>query len=262
LISKQKIKFIRSLQQKKFRIENGVFIAEGVKIVSEALLSPLVKVNELICTNEAKENLPVKTFSKVNTIEVTKNEFEQLSDLKAPQGAMAIIEIPKNELPPVVELTDLVILLDKIRDPGNLGTIIRLADWFGIKTMICSADTVDCYNPKVVQASMGAIFRVKCFYTELVDYITKAQKETEYKIYSTTLNGENLYTIQLQNKAMLLFGNEANGLSEELIQLADKNIHIPAYSSSETSSESLNVSLAAAIICSEFRRQETVSYSK
>jgi TrmH family RNA methyltransferase len=263
MINKQQIKLIRSLQQKKYRDENNLFVVEGLKSVNETIDTLPHLLKTIFVSEESKtiNNLnPLPNTCKL--IEVPGEEFPKLSSLKTPQGILALVNKPSLKLPEFITLKDLIIVLDRIRDPGNLGTIIRLADWFGIKNIICSEDTVDCYNPKVIQASMGGILRVDIHYTNLSSFIKGLKIATGYKVYGTSLNGNNLYHDKLDQPAVIIFGNESLGISEELTNLIDQNLLIPNYNLSKETSESLNVSIASAIVCAEFRRQTLANHSK
>lgn len=251
MISKAKIKFIRSLQQKKYRDKEKLFLVEGLKIVKELLIHQPSSCEELYLVN----NLDTSTSAELNSFQnkqfISENELKQISALKTPPGVLAIVKYPAISAP---ELTrDISLALDKIQDPGNLGTIIRIADWFGVKNIVCSEDTVDCYNPKVVQSTMGAIFRSRIYYTDLKNIIQ--ENRSHVTSYATSLSGENVYETTLNKPAIILMGNESNGLSDGLIQLAEKKIKIPSFAQGDMGSESLNVSVATGIICSEFRRR-------
>jgi TrmH family RNA methyltransferase len=257
LISKQQIKNIRSLQQKKYRNDLNLFVIEGLKMVVEAITQVPQHIEFICFTNRYSDQIKLQISSlKIDCIEISFEEFKKISSLTSPQEILAVLKKPVNSALP--ETGDLLLALDGIRDPGNMGTIIRLADWFGIRQIICSADTVDCYNPKVVQASMGAILRLNLIYTDLAEWIKELRGKKDIIIYGTALKGENLYTSVLNKSAIVILGNEANGISEKIFQLVDKNLYIPNLSCSPDKSESLNVSIAAAVICSEFRRQSLV----
>ncbi len=256
MLSKQDLKFIRSLHLKKFRDESMMYIAEGLKVVKEAILNQPQNIEQIIVSSKITRQVEEAAFiPQTKMIEVSPAEFERLSALKNPQGILAIIKKSKETLPSPSDLEDIAIILDQVSDPGNLGTIIRLADWFGIQHIICSPDTVECYNPKVVQASMGALFRMNISYTQLPEFLINSRNNGPIKVYGTSLDGTNIYNAQLKTPAFVLLGNEANGLSRELADLTDINLLIPNYSNTMEKTESLNVSLAAAIVCSEFRRQ-------
>lgn len=252
---KTQIKYIRSLHQKKYREKENVFIAEGIKIINEVLSAHPSAIKNLLYTPETKSRLKLESLSEnIRQTEIPPGDFQKISILKNPQGVMAVIQKPDSQIPSLAKAGDLVLILDSIRDPGNLGTIIRLADWFGIGTIFCSEDTVECFNPKVVQATMGAIFRIKIFYTDLKN-ILREFRTSGATIYGSSLNGENIYVKKLQFPAAVILGNEAHGISNILESEINENLFIPNFSPSADRTESLNVSLAAAIICSEFRRQ-------
>lgn len=241
MVSKSQIKLITSLEQKKNRTKSGLFIVEGKKGISEILNSTL-ELDSLFTTGE---NFSAPR-SKIHLIHEA--ELKKISRLKTPQSALALFKIPKENTPVI---KNLVVALDGIRDPGNLGTIIRLCDWFGIETLLCSSDTVDCYNPKVVQASMGSITRVAITYLDL-ELILK--DHMDQPLIGTFLKGENIYTTQLPKNGILILGNEANGISGEVEKMVSQKLNIPRFGKSQ-STESLNVATATAILLSEFRRQ-------
>ena len=240
-ISKNQLKLITSLSQKKYRIKHQLFIAEGVKVVEEIVTSNF-KLHTLFCT----EDYACKV-SRDRVFLVSENELKKISKLKTPNQVFAIFEIPaalsfQNE--------GLILVLDAINDPGNLGTIIRLCDWFGIEQLVCSLDTVDCYNQKVVQASMGSLTRVSIRYTDLHQYL----KETVLPIYMADMDGENVYESSLPKEAVLIMGNEANGISEPIREIVSNTISIPRFGRVQET-ESLNVATATAILLSEFKRK-------
>lgn len=238
-LSKNQLKLITSLRQKKYRQKHQFFIAEGVKVVDEYLNSDF-QVKQLFTTD------PESYQSHSNVIDISEAELSKISSLKSPNKVLAIVEIP--EAPKLVS-KGLIVALDGINDPGNLGTIIRLCDWFGVEQLICSKDTVDIYNSKVVQASMGSLIRTSVVYTDLKNYL----KETEMPAYATLMDGENVYESSLPSDAVLVMGNEANGISSEVLQLLDNHISIPRFGKLQAT-ESLNVATATAILLSEFRR--------
>jgi len=238
LVSKSQIKLITSLQQKKYRNNLGLFIAEGPKVINE-LLSSGIELDSLFST---EENLnPTK-----NECLVSEKELQKISFFKTAHTSVALFKIPPAK-PLLNECTTVV--LDAIRDPGNLGTIIRLCDWFGIKQLVCSEDTVDCYNPKVIQATMGSIARVQVNYTGISNFI----KENKLPVYGACMDGDNLYQQKLPEKAILVMGNEANGISSEINSLLTNRITIPQFGEQQKT-ESLNVATATAILLSEFMR--------
>lgn len=248
-LSKSKIKYIHSLESKKTRKEEGVFLAEGPKLIGDLL--DYFPCRFLAATSSwLKEHAGIKAKE---IVEVTQEELSRASLLKTPQHVLAIFEQPQYKLSPEIVRESLCLSLDDIQDPGNLGTIIRIADWFGIEHIICSQNTVDVYNPKTVQATMGAIARVKIHYTSLPDFIKSLGNECE--IFGTFLDGKNIYEQPLSNKGLIVMGNEGNGIGDEVRSLINKKLYIPNYPQGQETSESLNVAIATAVICAEFRRQ-------
>lgn len=253
MLSKNKIKFIQSLERKKIRDEHSVFLVEGNKLVDEALASGF-EIDFLAGTDKFLSARHIEKKHIDEIVETDKDTLKKASLLQSPQEALAIIKKPAFLISEVESKGQLSLALDCIQDPGNLGTILRIADWFGIKQIICSADTVDVYNPKVVQASMGAIFRVKTFYTDLSEFLQK-EKNQGIAIYGTFMNGKSIYNQKLTNEAILVMGNEGNGISNEIEQLITEKISIPSLAENNSGSESLNVAIATAICCSEFKRR-------
>jgi TrmH family RNA methyltransferase len=238
-LSKNKIKEIRSLQQKKFRDELGLFVIEGIKMVEEAVLH----FPELIdCFIHTSDYSPTFTNSSFTTFKVDAKTLGQCSSFKTPNHALIVVKKQTPNSP----TNDFSLAIDGVQDPGNFGTILRLADWFGIDQIICSKETVDVYNPKVVQASMGAILRIKVHYLSLQEFFQR----TKPTIYGALLEGKNVYTENLDRKGILLMGNEGNGISQELIPYITNPISIPRFGQAE----SLNVSVATGILLSEFSR--------
>ncbi|MBQ9215383.1 MAG: RNA methyltransferase [Prevotella sp.] len=242
MISKNQIKFIRQLEQKKFRKRERLFVAEGVKVVGDLLKRYQPQV--VYATSEwmAPEGLSV--------IPVTEEELQRVSFQQHPQQVLALFPIP--DVKPSMTPTGLALALDGIQDPGNLGTIIRIADWFGIEDIYCSEDTVDAWNPKVVQATMGSISRVNLIYCALPEMLDRIP--SDYPVYGTFLDGENIYTQQLSQDGLIVMGNEGNGISEAVRHRISHHLLIPAFHPSDTA-DSLNVAIATAITCSEFRRR-------
>lgn len=238
-LSKNQLKLINSLHQKKFRIKYNLFIAEGTKVVNEFLKSNF-ELDHLYCLNELDF-----AFIKNKTI-ISENELKKISALKTPNNVLAVFKIPAIE---ALKNEGLIVALDAINDPGNLGTIIRLCDWFGVNQLICSLNTVDCYNSKVVQASMGSLTRVSIVYTNLELYL----KQTNLPKYATVMDGTNVYKTHLPLNAVLVMGNEANGINNTILQLLNQKISIPRFGNIQKT-ESLNVATATAIFLSEFRR--------
>lgn len=238
LVSKSQTKLITGLQQKKYRDKTGLFMAEGNKIIAE-LQSEGLKLNSLFTTDESQ-------ITSENHFLVTQQELRKISALKTANTAIAIFE---KIIPQQTKLNGLTVALDAVRDPGNLGTIIRLCDWFGIQNLICSNDTVDFYNPKVVQATMGSLARVQIKYVDLATFLNSA----EMPIYGGCMEGSNIYSEKLQEASIIVMGNEANGISEEIMKLLTNKITIPRFGESQKT-ESLNVATATAILLSEFKR--------
>lgn len=248
MISKNQIKFVRQLEQKKFRKAENLFIAEGHKVVGD-LLAASFRPTQLFATNEWISCNPT-----VSAIEVTPDELARVSLQQHPQQVLALFPIPNYDpsFPIAQHLSSLSLLLDNIQDPGNLGTIIRIADWFGIDTIYCSTGTVDAWNPKVVQATMGSIARVKIIYIEPETLFN--QLPPDYPIYGTFLDGDNIYTQQLTPHGLIVMGNEGNGISDAVRKRVSKKLLIPDFHKGDTA-DSLNVAIATAITCSEFRRR-------
>ena len=246
-LSKNKLKYIRSLKDKKHRNEHRTFVAEGNKMVSDLL--PYLKCQLLIAMPEFLYELDISDIEEV--IEVNESQLAQTSFLQNPQQVLAVFYQPHSDINDISK-NDLILALDGIQDPGNLGTIIRLADWYGISHIICSQDTADVYNPKVVQATMGALARVSVHYTDLHEYLSDNQ---HIPLYGTLLDGENMYEQELTSNGIIIMGNEGNGIRPEIENLITKKIYIPNYPAGNPTSESLNVAIATAIVCAEFRRR-------
>lgn len=240
MVTKQEIKLIKSLNQKKYRQQLGLFTVEGIKGIEEFLNSEF-ELHRLYTTKQ------IFNASKIDTIEISENDLKKITSLKNPNTALAIFEIPKSLK---IEGDGLIIALDDVRDPGNLGTIIRLCDWYGVKYLVCSQNTVDCYNSKVVQATMGSLTRVNISYVDLFEFIESYKGE----VFGTYMNGQNIYNADLPNEGIVVLGNEANGISEQVTSIIDKKLTIPQFGQSEDT-ESLNVANATAIVLSEFRRR-------
>jgi RNA methyltransferase, TrmH family len=256
MISKNRLKFIKSLQNKKVRDEERLFVIEGDKLVKE-FLSAGIHVKSLIAKPEFINGLqPYMTRFSDNIEAVSYEELKQISALKTPHNALAIVYMPDHELNLSEIVNHLSVALDFVQDPGNLGTIIRAAGWFGIKNIVCSFDCVDVYNPKVVQASMGALLHVNVFYYDLKKLFTFAM-EKSVSIFGTMLEGNSIYDHKPDNKGIILLGNESKGISGELIPFITEKIMIPKFSDAKEGIDSLNVGMAAAIVFSEFIRKTT-----
>lgn len=241
MVSKNQIKLISSLHQKKYRIAHQLFIAEGVK-----------GINELLQSNFELEHLyvTIDEFKSVSTTQktvISDADLKKISALTTPNTCLAVFKIPKEK--PVLN-KGLIVALDTIRDPGNMGTILRLCDWFGINQVLCSKETVDLYNPKVVQATMGSIARVNVNYLNLKDFL----ETTSLPIYGTFMDGEDIYNSEITNEGIIILGNEANGISKQIEELVTKRITIPRFGNLQQT-ESLNVATATAIVLSEFKRR-------
>ncbi len=261
MISKNKIKLIKSLEYRKYREINQLFIAEGNKIVKELLQSNLI-IKTLIGTSDYLQEINTLINSGVEMIDATDIEIKSASLLKNPQEAIALCQIPIYYIEEADPSEKLIICLDNIQDPGNLGTIVRIADWFGIENVVCSLSTADIFNPKSVQASMGSFCRVKVHYTELASFLESSSEKTDF-LAGAFIEGDNLYTTYLPKSGILVVGNEGRGISEKVIPFITQRISIPAFSTFTNHAESLNAAIATAIFCSEFRRQEFFeNYSK
>ena len=239
MVVKSKIKLIKSLQQKKYRIQNGMFVAEGIKTVQE-LVKSAYKPYRIFAADPQSIDVQSDLLEKVTTA-----ELRQMSGLKNPSSVIGVFYHPK---PNTEIFSDWTLVLDDLRDPGNMGTIIRLCDWFGIRNLICSLHTVDCYNPKVLQASMGSIARVNIRYTNLDNFL----REIELPIFGAFMEGNPVYAEQFPEVGVLIMGNEANGISEEIEALITSKIAIPQFA--KKTAESLNVATATAILLNEIRR--------
>ena len=241
MITRAEILDIKSLATKQGREELGAFIAEGEKLVGEIRNSSL-RIRRILQTK------PIFAEGEL----VSEKEMERISQLKSANSVLAVVELPTRKLANVQPNKNLVLALDRVQNPGNLGTIIRLADWFGISDIVCSEDTADCFNPKVVQATMGAILRVRVHYTNLAKWLSS---QGEAKIYGTFLEGENIYNAHLETSGVIVMGNEGQGISDEVAECVSHKLLIPPYPTDRCGSESLNVAVATAVICSEFRRR-------
>ena len=240
MITKNQVKYIQSLGQKKWRDSEQVFIAEGPKLVNELLIAGNCKIIQLYALKEWIDN----SGTAVEIIEVSIDELQKISQLTTPNHVLAIAEKIKWENEPVIK-DGISLALDEIQDPGNVGTIIRLADWFGVKNMFCSMNCADAYNPKVVQASMGSITRVRVEYTDLHLFL---EKNKELPIYATTLNGRDITKMDKLDEGIIVIGNESKGISDEILKLANIQITIPG----KGKAESLNAAVATGIILSHF----------
>lgn len=240
MVTKNQIKRIKSLHQKKYRKEYQLFIAEGVKVIEELLQSSFV-LEHLYVTQDMGFEVPENQIT-----EVSQEDLKKMSALTTTPNCLAVFHCLASK---TVDFSDWVVALDDIRDPGNLGTIIRLCDWFGIRHLVCSSETVDVYNPKVIQATMGSVSRVNIVYTDLAALLST----TAVPVYGTFLGGENIYEMNAVQPGVIVMGNEANGISAALEQMVTRRITIPRFGDLQQT-ESLNVAMATSIVLSEFRR--------
>ena len=252
MISKQKIELIRSLKDHKERQKTGLFVAEGSKLVFD-LLKTSLKSAEIYLTPEGLSSFD-ENPSHLEMIQISDKEMERISSFRTPSSVLALFRIPVVD--PVTEKSfrGLNLVLDRIQDPGNLGTIVRMADWFGISRIFCSFDCADLYNPKCVQSTMGALARVQVRYLDLPGLLEEAVN-LQVPVYGAYMDGESVFETELSVKAMIVMGSEGKGISPELIPFLTKKISIPAYPTGHRELESLNVAVSAAIICAEFRRR-------
>lgn len=256
-VTKQMIKDVRALSMKKHRDAENVFVAEGPKVVADLL--PLMKCRMLFATETFLTSLPTPLYRQVasQTEIVDQHTLERLSLLCAPHDALAIFEKPslQTDLSKLTAIpqTSLCLALDTIQDPGNLGTIVRIADWFGIEHIFATPTTADVFAPKVVQATMGAIGRVKIHYVDLPRFLQSLP--TDVAVYGTFLDGKNIYDQSLSSCGLILMGNEGKGISPEVAHYVNRRLYIPPYPEGRATSESLNVAVATAVTCAEFRRR-------
>jgi TrmH family RNA methyltransferase len=254
MISKNRTKFIVSLRQKKIRDKERLFVIEGDKLIREFLLTG-IHLKELYAKSEFLDSLQADQNLLIDEIEeVSYEELKMISTLKTPHNALAVVRMPESKMDITQIFNQVCAALDFVQDPGNFGTIIRAAAWFGIRNIICSSNCVDVYNPKVIQASMGAILHVNVYYTDLKMFLIMANEEN-IPVFGTMLEGKSIYSQKLDNKGIILLGNESKGISDELIPYINHKIMIPGFSDSMPGIESLNVSMAASVIFSEFLRR-------
>lgn len=251
MITRARIKWIKSLEMRKYRLQHNAFVAEGPKLVGELLpySTPLyvAAIKEWL---EQNRHL-LGAVKEVN--EVTQEELERASLLRTPQSVLAVMPIPKNlNLQPSIFNEQLVLALDGVQDPGNMGTILRIADWFGIHHILCSDGTADVYNPKCVQSCMGALARVEVHYCNLPEVL----REVQTPIYGTFLDGTDIYQEALSQNGIIVMGNEGNGISKEVAKLVNRRLYVPNFPKGSITTESLNVAVATGIVCAEFRRRQ------
>lgn len=249
MISRTRIKWIKSLEMRKYRLQEKAFVAEGPKLVGELLpySTPLyiAATKDWLDTNRHL----LRAVKEVD--EVSQTELERASLLRTPQSVLAVMPIPERRLDISSLQKKLVIALDSVQDPGNLGTILRIADWFGIHEVLCSEGTADVYNPKCVQSCMGALARVKVFYCNLPEVLG----QVEMPVFGTFLDGTDIYKEELSGEGIIVMGNEGNGISQPVAKLVNRRLYVPNYPKGSLTTESLNVAVATGIVCAEFRRR-------
>lgn len=256
MLSKNKIKHFRSLRLKKYREKYGEYLVEGEKIIKDLIDSRYPLVKQLIATQQwLKNNYKNKIYPPENIITVSAYELSKISSFKTPGEIMALLHIPEHIINKDDIIKNISLVLDRIQDPGNLGNIIRIADWFGIKNIFCSQGCADCFNPKVVQATMGAIMRINVYYINLKDLLAEYSSVPGFTVYGTFLDGESIYDKDLDKRAFIVLGNESGGISKNYMPYITTKLYVPKYTNQTGSIESLNVSAATAIVCSEFRRR-------
>ncbi len=244
-MTKAEIQFVRSLADKRARDTHGMFIAEGSKLVEEIQHSSW-RIESVYTTR--------KELTGGNVTHIERKEMERISQLKTANDTLAVVHIPHYSLSMEELDNGLTLALDGVQNPGNMGTIIRLADWFGVKNIVCSAECADCYSPKVIQATMGAILRVKVHYVDDLAQLLQSAARRKVAIYGTLLDGDNIYAAELQDSGIIVMGNEGRGVSEECQQTITHSLFIPPYPTNAATSESLNVAMATGIVLAEFRR--------
>ena len=250
MITKARIKLIKSLEQRKKRNIHQLFVAEGPKLVEE-LLATMRPYYIAALPEWWTQNRPlIKSACEQDTI--TPEELQRASLLRTPQQVIALFPIPDYKFDTSIAQHELCLALDGVQDPGNMGTILRIADWFGIHNVICSEDTVDVYNPKAVQATMGALARVRVHYLDLPSLLSRL----DVPVYGTFLDGQDIYAQPLSSHGIIVMGNEGNGISAEVGRLVTQRLYIPNYPRDRVTTESLNVAVATSIVCAEFRRRE------
>ncbi len=251
-MTKAEIQLVRSLADKRGRAEQGLFLAEGEKLIGELRASHL-RVRKIFALEGIFEGPEVEPVSP--------RDMERLSQLKTPSNSLALVEIPHYRLKTAELRNRLTLALDEVQNPGNLGTIIRLADWFGITDILCSEGTADCFNPKVVQATMGAILRVRVHYMPLAPLLAEAAAGG-IPVYGTFLEGENIYGSELSQTGIVVMGNEGRGVTPSVAQCISRKLFIPPWPADRRGSESLNVAMATGIVCAEFRRRSFLQGAK
>ncbi len=256
MLSKNTIKHITSLKLRKFRLAHNQFIAEGPKVVKEFLNSGFI-VEQVLGLPESPVFELRENFPDIDFVPVSKKELDRISLLKTPNEVVAIVERPEAGLFPITAFSGIVLLLDEVKDPGNMGTIIRTADWFGIHHIVCARDSVDVFNPKTVQATMGSLTRVRVHYADLVAFLKNIPDDLP--VYGTLLDGKNIYDTPLSENGIIVIGNESRGISSKVLPFITKAVYFPHFPSAQKAgAESLNASVATALVLAEFRRRGTV----
>lgn len=248
MVSKAKISFITSLRQKKYRDEHNCFFAEGTRLIAD--LHPYFNCRMVVATHEWAQTNELPQASESYLTDVA--TFQKISSQKQPRGILAVYEKKNTHFDYTLASGELILALDNVQDPGNFGTILRIADWFGIHHVVCSPDSADVYNPKTIQSTMGALSRVSVHYMPLKQLITESG---DIPVYGTFLDGKPVYNVALSTSGILIMGNEGNGISAEIEKLVTSKLLIPSFPEGQPTSESLNVGVATAIICAEFRRR-------
>lgn len=244
-MTKAEIQFVRSLSDKRTRDSEQLFVAEGVKLIDEIRQSK-AKIRQIYTTRQ--------DIKGSNVTLVERRDMERISMLKTPSDCLAIVEQPRHKLSNEALTSSLMLALDGVQNPGNMGTIVRLADWFGVENILCSKECADIYNPKVVQATMGALLRVRVHYVDNLAKILSEAASSGMPIYGTLLDGNNIYSEKLSNRGIIVMGNEGQGVTEECRKTLTHKLFIPPYPADRPTSESLNVAMATGIILAEFRR--------
>jgi TrmH family RNA methyltransferase len=256
MLTKNRIKYLRSLALKKYRDRYKEYMVEGEKIARELIRMHYPLVRQLIASEQwLQDNHAETAFARENICIANDNELAGISSLKTPGKVIAVLGMPEHVIDRGNVVSGLSLVLDTIQDPGNLGNIIRIADWFGIRDVFCSVECADCYNPKVVQATMGSILRVNTHYIDLKNLLEDYSSAIGFTIYGTFLSGKPVYGENLAKNAFIVLGNESRGISKRYFPYIKSRLFIPQYGKKSASAESLNVAAAAAIICSEFRRR-------
>ncbi|UCH15811.1 MAG: RNA methyltransferase, partial [Bacteroidales bacterium] len=257
MLSKNKIKHFRSLRLKKYRDKYQEYIVEGEKVINELLGCKYPHVKHVIGTEQwINENFKDKSYPPENILTTSGHDLSKISSFKTPPGVIAVLHIPEQTFNKDIVNNDISLVLDKIQDPGNLGNIIRIADWFGIENIFCSHDCADRFNPKVIQATMGAFMRVNLWNVNLTELLEEYSSIPGFNVYGAFLEGESIYEQELGKSAFIVMGNESRGISKNYIPYIKSRLFIPNYSARAGSIDSLNVSAATAVICSEFRRRK------